>query len=328
MSREELLNDYLTRFPDTPTMTLAKMAVKEHPKMWTSLECCRSALRYRRGNNGSANLASLIEKKHTRKNGKAGFKFELPTSIADPMDDYQINANKTFFMNDAHVPYHDDIALNAALSYADDYEPDCIYMNGDMADFFGVSRWEKNPEERNLSRELQLWRQFLAHLRERFQKARIIMKIGNHEERWEKYLWNKCPELCGCEFISFESVLDLRKWGVEMVRGKQKARFGDHLYAIHGHELWGVANPVSPARGFQTKMGVCTIGGHHHRDSRHTVKSADGTMITCWSVGCLCDMSPEYATINQWSHGFATIEVDASGGFSVDNKRILNGKVV
>ena len=323
---EQVIAEALKEYPNTATMTLARLLYKEHPKLFTSLEACRSAIRYRRGNNGAKHRNAATDKTHFRKNGEAGFKFEIPQSIANPLKTFQMPQGKTLLLADIHFPYHDDEALACALNHGDSIEPDTIYMNGDCMDFFSISRWDKNPEERNLPRELQLCRQFLAHLRERFPKARIIYKIGNHEERWEKYLWAKCPELCGCEFLSFEKILDFSKWGIEIVQGKQKAKWGTHLTAIHGHEIFGGFSPVNFARTLQTKMGVCTIGAHRHQTSEHGQKNADGDFVRCWGVGCLCDMHPDYATINGWNHGLAEIEL-YKNDFRVKNRLIMNGEV-
>ena len=40
------------------------------------------------------------------------------------------------------------------------------------------------------------------------------------------------------------------------------------------------------------------------------------------------DMNPDYAIINNWNHGFAVIEYEDNGDFTVFNKKIINGKVV
>lgn len=324
--RIAVLDDALTKFKDTPTLTLAKMLYKNHPSLFKSLELCRSQIRYRRGNTGKAN-AKTASDKHKRPAGKAGYSMTIPKSIAKPLKNFKLPEGKSVVFSDVHVPYHDDKALETTLAYADKYEPDNIVMNGDILDFFSVSRWEKNPEERNMARELQLSRQFLAHLRERYPKARIIYKMGNHEERWEKYMWTKAPEVCGVADFELYKLLDFAKWGIEEVKGKQKMKGGKNLTLIHGHELFGSAAPVNFARTLQNNLGVCTIAGHRHSTSEHSQKNADGKYVTCWSLGCLCDMAPEYAVLNKWNFGFATLDISGND-FYVDNKRIINGAVV
>ena len=56
----------------------------------------------------------------------------------------------------------------------------------------------------------------------------------------------------------------------------------------------------------------------------------NGDLITTWSVGCLCELSPEYRPINKWNHGVIFMECDhANGGsITVDNRRIINGSIV
>lgn len=327
---DEIIGEVLVKFPDTPTMTLAKMIYEKHPKSFTSLDACRSAVRYRRGNIGERNRkkrSSSAGKELFRPNQTAGYSMDLPKSIASPIKDFKVPQGLSLVISDGHVPFHDDIALRSALDYGSDREVDNVILNGDMIDFFSVSRWEKNPEERNMSRELQLARQFLQHLRERFPNARIIYKIGNHEERWEKYMYTKAPEICGVADFQIYKLLDFAKYGIEEVKSKQKMKSGKNLTIIHGHELFQSNAPVNFARTLQQNLGVCAIAGHRHNTSEHSQKNADNKYITCWSLGCLCDMSPEYAIINKWNHGFAMLDL-IRNDFHVDNKRIIDGKVL
>jgi hypothetical protein len=50
-------------------------------------------------------------------------------------------------------------------------------------------------------------------------------------------------------------------------------------------------------------------------------------IVACWTVGCLCELHPEYRPMNNWNNGFAIIEQLGEGEFLVDNKRVINGKV-
>ena len=315
-------------FPDTPTMTLAKKAYKEHPESFINLENARGAIRYRRGNKGQASRDNA--KKHNeatfRPNGKSGWKVELPQSVAKQNQNVLLPDGKIAVLSDIHVPYHDQSALETCLAYLDNYEPTCVYLNGDTADFYNVSRWEKDPEERDFGAEIRMVREFLSHLRERYPKAEMFFKVGNHEERYEKYLANKAPELFGVTEYRLNKLLHLDDLGFRLVRSKQKAKAGKNLTIIHGHEIYGMNTPVNFARTLQTKMGVCAIAGHRHSTSEHSYKTADQQFVHCWSTGCLCDMTPDYAIVNNWNHGFITIEKDGNR-FQCDNLRIVDGDV-
>jgi hypothetical protein len=50
--------------------------------------------------------------------------------------------------------------------------------------------------------------------------------------------------------------------------------------------------------------------------------------MSCWSVGGLCNLRPKYMPLNKWNHGFATIEIHTDGMWSVENKKIISGRVV
>jgi len=68
--------------------------------------------------------------------------------------------------------------------------------------------------------------------------------------------------------------------------------------------------------------------GHVHRTSTDVIrKPLDGSFIGGWSVGCLCDLNTHYAARNGWNHGFAIVDVDKSGDFTVHNKMIIGGGV-
>ena len=47
------VHDMLTKYPNTPSLTLAKKIMTENPSMFTTVEAARSAIRYFRGAVGS-----------------------------------------------------------------------------------------------------------------------------------------------------------------------------------------------------------------------------------------------------------------------------------
>jgi hypothetical protein len=102
------------------------------------------------------------------------------------------------------------------------------------------------------------------------------------------------------------------------------------LPVFHGHELpKGLVNAVNPARGAFLRMIESVIIGHHHRSSSHVEYNWKHEPINCWSVACLCDLTPEYARINKWNLGHAIIEVESDDNFSVHNfKQLAGNKVV
>ena len=107
---------------------------------------------------------------------------------------------------------------------------------GDLCDFYSISRWTKNPADRNFSAELKACRQTLAWLREQFPDIPIILKCGNHEERWEHWLWQHAPEISDEPEMGYATWLHLDKYGIELIKDQRIVKLGD-LAVCHGHEL-------------------------------------------------------------------------------------------
>jgi hypothetical protein len=146
----------------------------------------------------------------------------------------------------------------------------------DITDFFAVSRWERDPREVNLKREIDQTVEFFAYLRQRFPKSKIVWKQGNHEERWEHYLWRKAPELLSVDSFDVAEIFKLNQFGIELVRDKRIIMAGK-LPVLHGHEFpKGLTNPVNQARGMFLRGLECAIAGHGHRSSEHAEASLLG----------------------------------------------------
>lgn len=243
-----------------------------------------------------------------------------PFTIAGPA--------KVLVLSDVHIPYADESALAALLAKTRREKFTHVLLNGDIADFYAISRWETNPLLRNFPDEVGATRGFLAFLRKVFSKSQIIYKLGNHEERYEAFLRRQAPEFCGLETFDFEALLQLRKLQIRCLRGIP-VRLGRLLSVVHGHEYrFQISNPVNPARGLFLRAKSHIMGGHFHQSSQHSERTIDNKVIAAWSVGCLCNLHPDYRPLNNWNHGFAVVEVTKSGGFQVFNYSIIDGKVL
>lgn len=316
--------------PNAPTRTLAKRLADEFQ---VTVEQARAVMRRVRGSSGAENKnkASLViprgaspESAKTPKTPPT----QLPDSLAAPWEPLELDCKRAFVLSDVHIPYHAKSALEAALKHGESLDPDCVILNGDMADFYTISRHQKDPRKRKWKQELELNRQFSQHIRERFPKSRIIYKYGNHEERWEHYVWNHAPELADCEEMLLSQWLKLDAIGIEWIDNQRPIMLG-HLPVFHGHELpKGMSSPVNQARGAFLRMLDTVLVGHGHRSSSHTEPNWMHTETTCWSTGCLCDLNPEYARINKWNWGHAWVEVSQDKSFAVHNMRINKSGVV
>lgn len=326
--KQEICRRLLKTFPKAGSLTLARMAYTEAPSVFTNVEDARSAVRYLRGAKGKTKPTT---KEHIRPKQRPGDPFSKLAKGLTHFDDWKSEQldgpMRVLVLADLHIPYHDKAAVVAALRYGKKQRADTILLNGDIADCFSVSFWEKDPRKRDFAGEVKTVRDFLAAVREGFPKARIIYKIGNHEERYERYMSCKAPELLGLEDFSFEKVFQLEENRIELVKDKRPIRLGK-LNVVHGHEFkFGISAPVNPARGYFLRAKSHCLGSHLHQSSQHSEGNVEQKVISTWSTGCLCDLHPDYSPMNSWNVGFAFVEVDKQGAFNVDNVKVIEGRI-
>lgn len=231
-------------------------------------------------------------------------------------------------LSDVHLPYHDPRTVEAAIRLARKRRGCNVLLNGDLLDSHELSSFDKDPSAPRYIAEREAGLAFLAYLRDRLPKARIVFKAGNHEERLDTYLIRKAPALFGLEGVQLASILELKKFGIEWVSDKRVIRMG-RLNVIHGHEYRAtIQAPVNPARGLFLRAKSSALCGHHHQTSEHHEPTLEGVPKGCFSTGCACQLSPAYAPLNKWNHGFAFVEIARDGIFNVRNVRVIDGEVV
>ena len=324
-----VVKDYLGKFPDTPSKTLAGKIYNENKSLFTNVENVRRHVRYYRGSSGDLNREDLADRTYVNPPGKLNPFDDLPEGLTyfDEWEPYYIQGKKILVISDLHAPYHHKEALKIALMRGKEIEVDTILINGDFVDFYSVSFWQKDPRKRNFKKELDIVYDILDLMRDQFPDAEIIYKVGNHEERYERYMKVKAPELLDVEDFELAKILHADKYSLKIVSDKRIVKVGKYLNIIHGHEFGrSFASPVNPARGLFLKGHEIALGAHYHQTSQHTAKSMTGEIIACWSLGCLCDLRPEYLPINNWNFGFAEIRRDGNK-FHLDNRRIIDGKI-
>lgn len=309
---------------DYPTKSLARTIYNKHPEWFRDVEHARGSIRYYRGASGEKDRKSTRNHTTTRAPRKAGQKLVgPPPSSVEPWEPFEVDGvNRIVSLSDVHFPYHDLEALETAVGYTKKFKPTIVLLNGDICDFYSISRWEKHPAKRNFKKEIDTIVQGLTWLRQTFPKARFIFKAGNHEERYNAFIWAKAPELWDIPQCRMESVLGLDNLGIEWVEDERPIMAGK-LPVFHGHELpRGLTNPVNQARGAFLRTNASTLTAHGHQTSSQPHYTWDKQEAFSWSQGCLCELHPKYARINKYNHGFATIEVSEDGTYEVTNLRV------
>ena len=331
----ELIKEYVLKYKEQildgsmSKSGLARIIYGIRPDLFISLEHVKRRVRGYTGSGGRDETNPLFEFKSTIAHGNKSI---IPESrkLGSKIFDI-VGVKNLLLVSDIHIPYHDKQAVEFAFSHGLENNVDGILLNGDILDMYQVSRWSKDPNAISIREEFEMARDFFRTLREVFPKIPIYFKLGNHEDRWDIFLKTKAPEIFGIEDFSLDEVLKLKSFNIQLVGSKQRIRFGK-LNIVHGHEFGeSIFSPVNPARGLFLRAKCSTIAGHHHQTSEHHENNLNADSMACFTVGCLCDLEPDYRPMafTKWNHGFARIELlNAEGTFRVNNYRIINGEVI
>jgi len=321
--KQDIVRDYLKRFPEASYSSLARKIYKENETSFKDSECIRTMIRYVVGSSGSNNKC-VVDKSLFKPNRPSYY--DLPQSYSNDYTPYEIKQSRILIISDLHFPYQNNKAITLALDYGKEKKVDCIILNGDVMDQANISRHERDWRARSIAEEFEAVRVFFNSLRQHFPNTKIIYKYGNHDERWEKYLYAKAPEIFDVNDFQLDVLLRLGELKIEVVKDKRPIILGN-LTVLHGHELMGMGG-VNPARATFTKTFEDTLVGHYHRTSSHSEPTMNNRLINVHSQGCLCDMNPMFMPINKWNLGFAYVDLNIiTGEYILENKKIIKGKV-
>ena len=190
--------------------------------------------------------------------------------------------NKVLFVPDSHHPYVDKKAWSLMLLAAKKFKPDTVVVQGDFADFYAVSSHSKDPRRtQSLQDEVDAVNVALDQLDGLKAKKKIFVS-GNHEDRLERYLKDKAPELFGV--FSVKTLFKLRERDWIYVPYKSDIRLGK-LYVTHD---CGNAGRFAISKALDTFQHNVTIG-HTHRMSYQVEGNAKGEAHVGASFGWLGD---------------------------------------
>ena len=232
--------------------------------------------------------------------------------------------DRAIILSDIHVPHHDQKALAVALAYMEDAQPSHIILNGDIVDEAPTASYDKDPREIvTLEDEFSETRALLARIRKAHPKAAIFFTMGNHEDRLERYLVRKAPEMGSDPDLAICSKLELYEFGIKFVDSTSCVRFGP-FEIRHGDVVRkGGGNSI---RGHMARRGGSMAMGHVHRLAVIMQKDRWGTHYGVEN-GCLCGLEPSYVSDPDWQQGFTQIDL-AGDHVSVRQHHIQNGSLL
>lgn len=326
-TKSRLARAAVKKFPNSSKRSIAEYLFLNNNLIFADKEEARRIVRYVTGTQGAKNRSKAKDIIDKKSNFSPDNPYGLPPSEAKEFIPYKLPKvnNNILFLSDIHLPYHDINSLTLAIKYGKEKKVNTIYLNGDIMDFHKASFHEQDPSKRDLSYELEQCRQFLQLLRREFPNANIFYKEGNHEARWERFLRVKAPVVLGIEEFQLKVLLKLAEFKVHWIPNNQLVIMGK-LHAIHGNEYKG-GGGINVARTLWLRAGASVIAGDKHKTQSGLKTNIDKSIVGTWSVGCLCELNPDYLTFNEWGHGFAHITIESNGSFTVENKQIINGKV-
>ena len=321
----DIIIEYLQKFPEAPTKTLARKIYADHPT-FPSFEGVYTRVRYYRGQLGAEHRKHLKDKSFQKELKVKHIMNEksLPESHTKTRTQFTFptGCTKLGVFGDVHIPYHDNLALETMFTKFEEEGVDSILINGDLLDFYQLSFHEKDPRMVHFKDEIEAGKEFLDYCRSRFPNIPIYYITGNHENRFERYLRIKASELLDMDEFRLDVLLHVAEYKVEFIPFRSKVVFGDYTIE-HGDKIPG-AGGVVPARTLLMRLKSNSIVNHFHKSSESSQRVygvGEPTTIKAYSLGCMCDLAPEYMEINEWNHGFA-IMTKIKDKVSVTNYKI------
>lgn len=329
MTKADIARQYIEKYIDLAKKNkrgyskrfIAKVIYNENPSIFKDEEEARWHIRAVTGGAGKdqirKNTADLIERFALIEDPAVELINPLPFIIPQ-------SYKKALIIADLHSRFYDKVALNIAINDGIKHNCDCVIIDGDYMDFYQMSRFDKTT---SVIEQFHNEREWGIDTLEMLQGAfgKVFLKKGNHDIRREKKLQDfeaLFPEIA--DLTTYDNYLFYEGSNTEIIEDYRYIIFGK-LNIIHGHEFQG-GGGIHAAWNRLNKAFDNILSAHSHKAQSVVKKALNGDLYGSWSLGCLCSLNPRYNPINDWSQGYAIVEKDESGDFSVENRVIHKGK--
>ena len=241
---------------------------------------------------------------------------------------------KVMLLPDIHHPYHNKRAVETVFKFAKWWKPDTIVLLGDAMEMRAINHWKQSKGNKRDFEGVRLFDDYASFSKEILDpiekicpKARKIYFGGNHEH-WIYDVINRLPqEMQG--FAEVEKALKLKERGWEWIPFIKDGRRGiirmGKITLTHGH----YTNKYHASKTCDTYSGSVVYAHAHDLQSHTKVHIEDpNDYHTSTSIGCLCDLSPEFlwGQPNRWVHAFGVLYVRDGGCYNLYVPVIINGK--
>lgn len=247
----------------------------------------------------------------------------------------------TLVAGDFHFPQHCERSVAVFLETVAQLKPRRVILNGDTVDLLAVSRYPKDQRHTwDLRSEVTAFHEFLHQLMQLGNAwgMQITETEANHSgngtaSRWHRYLSDRVPVLYG--HPKAEALLSYETWFYPEwcpISLQESVVIADDLLVIHGDMVR--QKGAYSARGHMEKWQSSVMHSHTHRIGQSVQRIPPrGSRIEglrrAYEIGCMCKLSPSYASAPDWANGFAIIAHDADEEeYGVELVTIQSGRAV
>lgn len=225
-------------------------------------------------------------------------------------------------IGDTHNPYQDMEALELAEIIIAEVKPEILIYGGDVCDFYQVSKFDKDPGRIDeLDADIKNTKAMFQRHKKRFPSVKKkILLGGNHEDRWQKFLWTTASALASLKCLTIEELFDLEGYGIEYIPYECGLLINGIFLALHG-DIASVHSGYTAKRMYE-KHGGCGICHHCHRGGSFYKRDRFGTW-GWWENFCLCSLDPDWTKNPNWVQGFSLVHFQ-NKRFWVEQVPIIN----
>ena len=229
------------------------------------------------------------------------------------------------FVSDIHAPFHDEAAVAAALRLIRKVAPDRVVINGDVNDFFQLSRFNAGLERLDvLQEEIDAGNRIRRAIRAAAPNAHIAATLGNHDSRIKAYVEKNARSLASLRALDPASLFLYDELEIDAY-GAAGFRLRPEYLVKHGSVVRKGSGATAKAE--LTAAGISGISGHTHRLATHRVNGYSPRQWT--EQGCLCRTDPDYIVgIPDWQQGVVVGEFSTrSNTFVTHDVPFIDGRL-
>lgn len=261
-----------------------------------------------------------------------------PSGHLRPLVAPQATIERVLVCPDIHIPYHDEKAWETFLRAIQAYKPDRLVFLGDGADCYEISEFAKDPRRKhNFFSEMEAVNVEYDRI-SRLQTSlgfEVDYLLGNHEDRLNRLIAKRAPELHG--FTSIDKILRFAERGWRWHAYGEQIQIGK-IFLAHDYGPSG-GRAVSQALA---ATGHSVLFGHTHRAQVEYSGTTDGQRhvgMSCGWLGKYDSLAFSYArrwkAKKEWTHAFASLEVERGTGHGyaqlhpiIDGHVLIGGQLV